>query len=89
MLKNLSTIPLTFFLARRKEALKLPASIESGHTPFFISLLGRVSVCVSGLCPALDLAEREARTPTSSSGDIPWDAVDAREPGEAATPRTV
>ena len=38
-MKNLSTIPLTFFLARKKEALRLPAPMESGHTPFFISLL--------------------------------------------------
>ena len=38
-MKNLSTIPLTFFLARKKEALRLPAPMESGHTPSFISLL--------------------------------------------------
>ena len=40
MLKNLSTIHLTLFLARKKEALRLPAPMESGHTPFFISLIG-------------------------------------------------
>ena len=37
--KNLSTIPVSFFLARKKESLRLPDPVESGHTPFFISLL--------------------------------------------------
>ena len=38
--QKLSTIPLTFFLARKGEALRLPAPMESGHTPCFISLPG-------------------------------------------------
>ena len=47
-LKDLSTIPLAFFLARKKEAVRPPAPMESGHTPFFISLLDQ------GLSTTLD-----------------------------------
>ena len=46
MLKTPSTVPLTPFLARKGEALRLPAPMESGHTPFFIGLLaGRGDRC--------------------------------------------
>ena len=48
VLKELSTIPLTFFPARKKEALRLLAPIESGHIPFFISPLEVVDLKPDG-----------------------------------------